>query len=66
MVIRSDYLLLILPNHFSIPGSRGWNGAEVGHPGPCSEALLPDEFWPVFVSWAGSCWIMGRCVLKRI
>lgn len=54
MVIRSDYLPLILRDHFSIPGSRGWNGAEVGHPGPCSEALLPDEFRPVLVFWAGS------------
>lgn len=35
MAIRSDYLPLILRDPFSIPGSRGWSGAEVGHPGPC-------------------------------
>ena len=42
MVIRSDYLLPILPNRFSLPASPGWGGAELGHPGPCSEAALLD------------------------
>lgn len=36
MVIGSDYLLLILPNHRSLPGSQGRSAAEVGNPGPCS------------------------------
>lgn len=30
MVIRCDYLLLILPNDVSLPGSRGQNGAGAG------------------------------------
>lgn len=44
MVIRSDYLLLILPNHAPFPLS-GWSGVEVGRAGPAL-ALPPDQLGP--------------------
>lgn len=40
MVIRSDYLLLILPDPCSLPGSRGQSGAEVGSTEPCPRSVL--------------------------
>lgn len=46
MVITSDYLLLILPNRCSLPGSRGQSGAEVGSTERCSEAMPPHQLCP--------------------
>lgn len=45
MVIRRDYLLLILPNHVSLPGSRGQNGARAGDArSPATHELCPVRF----------------------
>ena len=65
LVIRSDYLLPILPNRFPVPASPGWGGAELGRPGPCSEAVLLGGSVGSVSPRAGSCWSAGYCLCKR-
>ena len=64
-VIRSDYLLLILPNRLPLPASPGWGGAELGRLGPCSEAVLLGGSIGLVFPWAGSCWSARYCLCKR-